>query len=224
MNKSVIIVAGGTGKRMGSAIPKQFLVLGHKPILMHCIECFYKYSPDIQIIVVLPDNQTIYWKKLCVEFSFSIKHTVVAGGETRFQSVKNGLTHSDIDGLVAIHDGVRPFVSKETISKAFNAAEVYGNAIPCILINESIRIIENKSSFPVDRDKIRIIQTPQVFKSDIVIKAYNEEYRNEFTDDASVLEWSGEKIHLIDGNKENIKITDVTDFQFAELIFKNNQL
>lgn len=221
MKKTVIIVAGGVGKRMKNEIPKQFLLLGGKPLLMHTVKRFYEYSSEIEIVIVLPANQAELWENLCGVHQFSCEHKVVAGGITRFDSVKNGLQKAEKEGLIAVHDGVRPFVSIDTITRVFNEAEKTGNAVPCMIMNETARMIDDDKSFTVNREKIRIIQTPQVFRADILIHAYETAKRNDFTDDASVVESSGIKINLTEGNKENIKITDPSDMKIAELILKN---
>lgn len=218
-NKFIIIVAGGSGTRMGTNIPKQFLLLHQKPVLMHTIEVFFNYNKDIKIIVVLPESQIEYWQLLCCEHNFKIHHTVVKGGDTRFQSVKNGLSKVDAsEGLVGIHDGVRPLVNIETIDKAFETASIHGTAIPVIKVNESLRKIDNYNSEMVNREDYRLVQTPQCFQISIIKNAYNQEYKVEFTDDASVVESSGKKIYLTDGNLENIKITSPIDLKIAELL------
>lgn len=222
-NKHIVIVAGGSGTRMGFNIPKQFLLLHQKPILMHTIEVFFNYNKDIKIILVLPESQIEYWQLLCCEHNFKILHTIVKGGDTRFQSVKNGLTKiDDLDGLVGVHDGVRPLVSKKTIDTSFEYAAIHGAAIPVVKVNESIRKIEEYNSVMVDRELYRLVQTPQCFQISIIKKAYEQNYKVEFTDDASVVENSGKKIYLVDGNIENIKITTPADLKIAEY-FINNQ-
>lgn len=218
MKKHVIIVAGGSGKRMGTDIPKQFLPLNGKAILMHTIDLFYKYYPSINIILVLPKNQIDYWKSLCTGQNFNRKHKIVEGGETRFYSVKNGLLQIN-DGLVAIHDGVRPFVSIDVISRLFNKAAESANAVPVISINESVRIVDDKTNTAFDRQRIKLVQTPQVFKTEEIKKAYAQDYKPDFTDDATVYESSGEKVCLVEGNKENIKITTSFDLLFAKALF-----
>ncbi len=206
-----IIVAGGAGSRMGTNIPKQFLELAGKPVLMHTIERFRAFDESIEIIVVLPENQLEYWDFLQKEFSFSISHTIITGGNSRFFSVKNGLQSVTDSGLVAIHDGVRPLVSTATIRRCFDAAEKYGNAIPVVTPSDSLRMVTLQGSVAVNRQDIKIIQTPQVFKADLIKKAYRQEYTDDFTDDATVLEKTGEKIHLVEGNRENLKITNPED-------------
>jgi 2-C-methyl-D-erythritol 4-phosphate cytidylyltransferase len=211
MELYVVIVAGGTGKRMGAEIPKQFLELAGRPVLMHTIERFKAFNDKIEIITVLPENQLRHWCELQNKHSFTIPQTLVKGGSHRFFSVKNGLKFVNVPGLVAIHDGVRPFVSIDTIKRCFEAAEKLGNAVPSISPTESLRILEGMGSYPINRLHVKQIQTPQVFNAELLKKAYQQEYRLEFTDDATVLESTGEKINLIEGNRENIKITNPED-------------
>ncbi|HOO98062.1 MAG TPA: 2-C-methyl-D-erythritol 4-phosphate cytidylyltransferase [Bacteroidales bacterium] len=211
MKLYTLIVAGGTGKRMGAELPKQYLELAGKPVLMHTLERFKAFSEEIEIITVLPENQLRFWDDLQKRYSFSIPHTIVKGGKARFFSVKNGLKFVDDDSLVAIHDGVRPFVSIATIEKCFETAEKLGNAIPVIPPTDSLRMVTEEGSLPVNRLQYRQVQTPQVFSSALIKKAYLQEYLPEFTDDATVLEKTGVKINLVEGNRENIKITTPED-------------
>jgi 2-C-methyl-D-erythritol 4-phosphate cytidylyltransferase len=211
MKLYVVIVAGGSGKRMGAEIPKQFLELAGRPVLMHTIERFKTFNEEIEIITVLPENQLLHWVELQKKHSFSVSHTLVKGGSHRFISVRNGLKFVSDNSLVAIHDGVRPFVSIETIRRCFETADKLGNAIPVISPTESLRIITDQGSVPINRQHIKQIQTPQVFNAGLIKKAYLQEYRTEFTDDATVLEKTGERINLVDGNRENIKITNPED-------------
>ena len=215
MKLYALIVAGGTGERMKSEIPKQFIEIDGKPILMHTIERFLDFDRSIEIITVLPDNQLRFWNELQKKYSFTIPHTLVKGGKTRFDSVKNGLGFTDEPGLVAIHDGVRPFVSIDTIKRCFETAGRLGNAIPVISPSDSLRITTENGSEPIDRTKIKLIQTPQVFRTDLIMYAYRQDYLPEFTDDAMVLERTGEKINLVEGNRENIKITNPEDLIIA---------
>jgi len=219
MKKFVIIVAGGSGKRMGTEIPKQFLLLGEKPVLMHTIEKFYAYQSDIEIIVVLPDHQIEYWETIKNDYKFTIRHTVVSGGEERFFSVKNGLKAIDHhQGLVAVHDGVRPCVSNETIEQCYKLAENTGSAVPFNDLSESIRYVDGISHYVVNRNNYKTIQTPQIFDLSKLKKAYELPFKEEFTDDATVFENAGFKIHLVKGNKENIKITQPQDLEIAKLL------
>jgi 2-C-methyl-D-erythritol 4-phosphate cytidylyltransferase len=211
MDLYVVIVAGGSGKRMGADIPKQFLELEGRPVLMHTIERFKSFNSSIEIITVLPENQLRFWIDLQKKHSFTVPHTLVKGGSNRFYSVRNGLKFVNTPGLVAIHDGVRPFVSIATIKRCFDTAEKLGNAIPTISPTESLRILNEEGSLPVNRMHVKQIQTPQVFNAALIKKAYLQEYSPEFSDDATVLEKTGEKINLIEGNRENIKITNPED-------------
>jgi 2-C-methyl-D-erythritol 4-phosphate cytidylyltransferase len=220
MELYVVIVAGGSGKRMGAEMPKQFLELAGRPVLMHTIERFKKFNDSIEIITVLPENQLRFWLDLQKKHSFSVPHTLVKGGSNRFQSVKNGLEFVNSPGLVAIHDGVRPFVSIDTIKKCFETAEKLGNAIPSISPTESLRIVKGENTVPVSRFEIKQIQTPQVFKADLIKKAYLQDYSCDFSDDATVLEKTGVKINLIEGNRENIKITNPEDLLISDALLK----
>jgi len=211
MKLYALIVAGGSGKRMGAEIPKQFLELAGRPVLMHTIERFKSFNNTIEIITVLPENQLRFWIDLQKKHSFTVPHTLVKGGSNRFFSVRNGLKFVNIPSLVAIHDGVRPFVSIDTIKRCFDTAEKLGNAIPTISPTESLRIMTGQGSLPVNRLNVKQIQTPQVFNAGLIKNAYLQEYSPEFTDDATVLERTGEKINLIEGNRENIKITNPED-------------
>lgn len=214
----VVIVAGGSGKRMGAEVPKQFLELAGRPVLMHTIERFKAFSESIEIITVLPENQLRHWIGLQKQYSFTVPQTIVKGGSTRFHSVRNGLKFVGVPGIVAIHDGVRPFVSLDTISRCFSTAEELGNAIPAVSPIESLRILNESGSQPVNRFHVKQIQTPQVFSADLIKKAYRQEYKPEYSDDATVLESSGEKINLIEGNRENIKITNPEDLLISKAL------
>lgn len=219
MKKYVIIVAGGTGKRMGLETIKQFLCLNGIPILMHSINAFYQYDEKINIVLVLPREHINEWSKLCKRYNFNIIHTVTEGGETRFHSVKNGLSHvNNSDNLVAVHDGVRPLVAEEVIKRSFDCAEEKGAAVPCVAVNDSLRMLTEKYSRTIDRNNVRAIQTPQCFRAELLKKAYEQEYDDVFTDDATVIESLGGKIYLVDGNIENIKITTPLDLQIAEAL------
>ena len=218
---NVVIVAGGKGLRMGSDLPKQFIPVVGKPVLMHTIEAFYDFDNNINIILVLPVSHQEYWKELCTEYKFTIPHTIVYGGETRFHSVKNGL-ELITEGIVGIQDGVRPFGSKEMIGRCFDAAKQYKAVIPVINSTDSLReMTGDANSRIIDRSKIRLVQTPQVFHSTILKEAYTTEYKDHFTDDASVVEAIGMDIHLVDGEVTNIKITTPLDLKIGKLIAKN---
>jgi 2-C-methyl-D-erythritol 4-phosphate cytidylyltransferase len=218
MRRTVIIVAGGTGKRMGGETPKQFLDLGGRPMIFHSIEAFYHYYKKIEVIVGLQEEYQEYWKNLCSKHLFTIRHKISSGGDTRFHTVKNALPFVGENSVVAVHDAVRPLVSIETIERCFQTATTMGTAVPCIEIPDSVRKLENKKNYPVDRTDLRMIQTPQVFQSKILKEAYELKYKSEFTDDASVVEQAGHTINLVDGNRENIKITTQADYLMAERV------
>jgi len=211
-----IIVAGGSGSRMQADVPKQFLELCGKPVLMHTIMAFADACDGIRIIVVLPAAQIEKWKKLCSRYDFTLPHDIAEGGNTRFQSVKNGLSLLTGEGLVAIHDGVRPLVSRQTITGCFREAAICGCAVPALPITDSVREVSGVTSRMLDRSALRLIQTPQVFDITLLKKAYEQNYSPEFTDDASVFEKAGHAIHLTEGNVENIKITTPNDMMVAE--------
>ncbi|MEA3443852.1 MAG: 2-C-methyl-D-erythritol 4-phosphate cytidylyltransferase [Bacteroidota bacterium] len=214
MKKNALIVAGGSGKRMNANIPKQFLLLGNEPVLMHSIRAFFSYDKNINIVLALPESQFDYWKKLCSDYNFSIPHLLVAGGETRFNSVKISVEKIS-EGLVAIHDGVRPLVSLSTIERTFRLAKKQGNAVPIIGIDDSVRIVNKGGHAAFNRNQIKIVQTPQVFRVEEIKLACQQPYNPGFTDDATVLEAFGKEVFLIDGNVENIKITNPIDLIIA---------
>lgn len=218
MKKYAIIVAGGAGTRMGTEIPKQFLEIKGKPVLMHSMNRFFSFDQTMSLIVVLPEHQIEYWQKLCLKHQFNVPHQIVRGGAERFYSVKNGLSLVEANGLVAIHDAVRPLVSNKTIEDAFDAAAQYGSGIPAIALNDSIRQCEGNNNFAVNRAHYKIIQTPQCFASSELLTAFKQEYQKEFTDDATVLESHGFKVTLTNGNIENIKITTPRDLILAEAL------
>jgi 2-C-methyl-D-erythritol 4-phosphate cytidylyltransferase len=220
MTRYAIIVAGGTGQRFGSQLPKQFILLKGLPILMHTIKAFYAFDSDISFIVTLPPDFIDLWKSLCEQYKFKVTHTIVSGGETRFHSVKNGLDSIENDGLVAIHDAVRPLVSRDTIERCYATAKLKGNAIPVISLNDSIRELQGDNSIQVNRDTYVMVQTPQVFEIGSIKTAYRQGYSPEFTDDATVLEKTGKRIILVEGNKENIKITNQSDLLIAEALLR----
>ncbi|MDH5381503.1 MAG: 2-C-methyl-D-erythritol 4-phosphate cytidylyltransferase [Cyclobacteriaceae bacterium] len=220
MKKYALIVAGGKGTRMCTEVPKQFLLLKGRPVLMHTLEAFYLYSKKIIIILGLPKDDIILWEKLCEEHNFKIPHSIVVGGNSRFQTVKRGLDTINEEGLVAIHDGVRPLIRKEVIAASFNIAQVHKTAVASLRLKESLRKINQDGSEAVDRSQYRIIQTPQTFDLDLIKKAYNVEERSWMTDDASVAESSGYSISLFEGHYENIKITTPSDLPVAEALIK----
>ena len=221
MQRYAIIVAGGSGTRMGSEIPKQFLKINGLPVLMHTINTFFDFDNQIKIVLVLPANQVDYWRDLCSKYKFHIKHHITTGGNTRFESVKNGLQIVDTPSLIAVHDGVRPFVSPDTLKRCYHHAEVLGNAIPVLDAFESVRQVDEEKSRALDRSTIKLVQTPQVFKSELLINAYSQGFSPLFTDDASVVEKYGETIHLVAGNRENIKITTPSDMILGEAFIKS---
>ncbi|MCX6304599.1 MAG: 2-C-methyl-D-erythritol 4-phosphate cytidylyltransferase [Bacteroidetes bacterium] len=225
MKKFAIIVAGGTGTRMKTGTPKQFLLLGGKPMLTYSIEAFHRACPGISIVLALPPGEFTNWQELCQRHAFILPHQLVAGGETRFHSVQNALSIIDDDSLVAIHDGARPLVSESLIREAFMTAEQLGNCIPVIPVNESVRLLtggdDRSSNRTIHRADLKIVQTPQVFHAAIIKKAYEQGFREMFTDDAMVAESIGETIHLIDGDPANLKITHPYDLVAAEALLGN---
>ena len=217
MTYTVLIVAGGKGLRMGSDLPKQFLPIGGKPVLMHTIEAFHHFDRTMKIILVLPQEQQTYWQELCAKNSFVIEHTVVDGGETRFHSVKNGLACVN-SGLVGVHDGVRPFVSPEVIKRCYELAAIKKAVIPVIDVVETVRHITETGSETVSRNDYKLVQTPQVFDAELLKQAYAQEYTPFFTDDASVVEAMGIPVCLVEGNRENIKITTPFDLKISSAL------
>jgi len=219
----VIIAAGGSGSRFNSELPKQFLKLSGTPILMRTLLAFANTKEKINIVLVLPKEHISIWQEMCAIHKFSIPHTIVEGGSTRFQSVKRGLDNiENTNGLVAVHDGVRPIIRKSLIDKVFNEAAIKGNAIPIIPVVDSIRMLEREKNFPVDREKIRIVQTPQCFNLALLKEAFNQKESPSFNDEASVVESLGEPINLIIGDSMNIKITRPEDLLIAESYLSSN--
>lgn len=224
MKYYAIIVAGGSGNRMQTTIPKQFLPLSGKPVLMHTLEAFHSCSLKPQLILVLNKQQQAYWKELCQTYDFQVEHEIVDGGEQRFHSVKQGLQIIRGEGVVAIHDAVRPLVSAELILSCYLEAEKKGNCVVGLTPTDSIRKIDTEQgSIAVKRDEFALVQTPQTFHTDVLRTAYEQDYRSEFTDDASVAEYSGFKINLIEGERENIKITWPEDFEIAAILAKKGR-
>lgn len=217
----VIIVAGGKGLRMGSDIPKQFLPIGGKPVLMRTLERFREYSPALQIILVLPKAQQEYWKELCEKHNFTVTYQLADGGETRFHSVQHGLAliPDDAEGVVGVHDGVRPFPSIDVISDCYETARTAKAVIPVIPVVETVRHLDNApSSHTVPRGEYRLVQTPQTFDIQLLKAANRQSYNASFTDDASVVEAYGFDVTLVEGNRENIKITTPYDLKIAEVL------
>lgn len=216
--KYALIVAGGRGLRMGGDLPKQFLPLGGKPVLMRTLEAFHACDAEIHLIVVLPRSQQDYWSMLCGEHHFSLPHVVADGGETRFHSVKNGLELIHTPGLVGVHDGVRPFVSPEVIARCYAEAAVRRAVIPVTDVVETMRCLREGGSVTVPRADYKLVQTPQVFDAELLKEAYRQPYTPAFTDDASVVEAMGAPIFLTPGNRENIKITTPFDLKVASAL------
>lgn len=228
----IIVVAGGKGLRMGGEIPKQFLPVGGKPVLMRTLARFREYSPELRIILVLPEAQQDYWRQLCREYHFTVEHTIANGGETRFHSVKNGLAliPDDAQGVVGVHDGVRPFVSTDVIGRCYEAARTLEAVIPVTPVVETLRYVGhqtdddkstlhgNATSKNVLRSDYRLVQTPQTFTVSLLKRAYALPYTDAFTDDASVVEALGHNVSMVDGNRENIKITTPFDLVIAEAL------
>ena len=216
----IIIVAGGKGLRMGSDIPKQFLPIGGKPVLMRTLERFRQYSPTLQIILVLPKAQQDYWQKLCKEYAFDIDYQLADGGETRFHSVQNGLAKipDNAQGVVGVHDGVRPFPSIDVIRNCYETAREKKAVIPVIPVVETVRHLKGDTSVTVPRNDYRLVQTPQTFDIQLLKTANRQPYNDGFTDDASVVEAFGFDITLVEGNRENIKITTPYDLKIAEVL------
>ena len=219
MEKYLVVVAGGKGSRLDPNTSKQFLLLDGLPLLMHTIQAF-KFIPDLNIIVVLPEHHYTTWKTLCARFQFTTPHQLAPAGPKRFHSVKSGLNQVPDKSLVAIHDGVRPLIAPTVAKRCFELAERKGSAVPVILIRESMRKTEESLNHAVNRDQFRIVQTPQVFHSSLIKKAYRNNFDERFTDDASVFEHIGGQIHLTEGNRDNIKITDKLDLLLAEMLIK----
>ena len=216
----IIIVAGGKGLRMGSDIPKQFLPIGGKPVLMRTLERFRAYSSALQIILVLPEAQQDYWRQLCEDYHFDVEHQIANGGQTRFHSVQNGLAlvPDDAEGVVGVHDGVRPFPSIEVIRNCYETARTAKAVIPVIPVVETVRHLEGDKSVTVPRGDYRLVQTPQTFDIQLLKSANRQPYNDGFTDDASVVESYGHAITLVEGNRENIKITTPYDLKIAEVL------
>lgn len=217
MKTFAIIVAGGKGLRMGGDVPKQFLPIGGKPVLMHTIEAFREALDDVQIVLVLPAEQHDYWQKLCKDYNFRSPELIATGGETRFHSVKNGLAllPEDDEAVVGVHDGVRPFVSRDTIQRCFGTAAEGKAVVPVVPVVETLRqILPDGSSITRPRNEYRLVQTPQTFPLALLKRAYEQPYSEVFTDDASVVEAMGKGITMVEGNRENIKLTTPADLKF----------
>jgi len=220
MKRYAILVAGGSGQRMKSPVPKQFMELNQKPVLMHTIEKFYSAASSIHIVVVLPKSHHSVWATLCQKHQFSIPHRICAGGASRFKSVRNGLELCVENSIIAVHDGVRPLIHPDLILNLYRHAEANSAVIPVCPILESIRKVEGEESKALDRSQYYSVQTPQCFSSDILQIAYQQAEKDTFTDDASVVEALGKGVHLIKGDRMNIKLTTPEDFVFAEALLK----
>lgn len=214
-NQSVIITAGGIGKRMNSEVPKQFLLLGNTPVLMHTIRKFYSFDNSIEIIVTLPKEWWSYWSDLCEKYNFHIPLQLIEGGKDRFHSVQKAVQLAKGE-IIAVHDGVRPLVSLKTIEEAFDLAREKGSAVPVVRLKDSIRKLSTNKNEAVDRDQYVLVHTPQIFRSDWLKKAYEQSFSKEITDDASLIEKSGNPIFLSKSNEENLKITTPNDLKTAE--------
>jgi 2-C-methyl-D-erythritol 4-phosphate cytidylyltransferase len=224
MKNAILLVAGGTGTRMESHVPKQFLELNGKPILQRTLEVVYAFDPSLHIVVVMHHHFIGYWNDLCRTLAIEVPHAVVAGGAERFHSVKNGLASLPEDiAVVAVHDAVRPLVNNQTLRNCFNGALEHGSAVPTLPLSDSIREVRLGQSKHVDRSLYHLVQTPQCFSRTLLQQAYEQDYIPLFTDDASVVESVGHSIHLVAGNAENIKITTPTDLLFAGLFFPKSE-
>lgn len=219
MKDHIIIVAAGKGARMQSALPKQFMELAGKPILLHTLQKFHKFNPNLGITVVMHPDYIPFWNDLARTLNVEVPHQVVAGGEERFHSVRNGLfSIKDLEGIVGIHDAVRPLVSFRTLELAYSKARQHCSAIPVLPVSDSLRELKNDKSHIVDRTQFRLVQTPQCFEISELKSAFQMDYRPSFTDDASVWEASGREVYLFEGNRENFKITTPEDLRLAEAL------
>ena len=219
LKKYAIIVAGGKGLRMGGDLPKQFIPVEGRPVLMRTLDTFHACDPSIQLILVLPPDHQPYWQELCREYGFRVPHRIADGGATRFHSVQSGLALvGEPDALVAVHDGVRPFVSHEVIARCYAEAEAHGAAVPVVPVVETVRQLLPEGSKTVSRDAYRLVQTPQTFRAPLLRRAYGQPFCEAFTDDASVVEALGHAVHLVEGNRENIKITTPFDLIVARAL------
>lgn len=215
MKRYAVIVAGGQGVRMGADRPKQFLEIGGKPILRHTIERFQAFDPKVEVILVLPAAQKDWWRDYCRQSGFLERYTLASGGITRFHSVQNALRYVKEEGVVAVHDGVRPLVSRSLLERMFAAAEEYKAVIPALPVVESMRRVDGESSEPVSRDGMVLVQTPQLFDARLLKEAYRQPFSPAFTDDASVVEAAGTAVHIVAGDRTNLKITTPDDLDFA---------
>lgn len=222
MKKYAIIVAGGKGLRMGGELPKQFIPVEGRPVLMRTLDAFHAFDSAMEIILVLPRDHQPYWQELCAEYQFAVPHRIADGGATRFHSVQSGLALADeAEALIAVHDGVRPFVSPEVIEACYREAEAHGAVVPVIPIVETVRHLLLEGSETVSRDAYRLVQTPQTFRASLLRRAYEQPFCEAFTDDASVVEALGHVVHLVEGNRENIKLTTPYDLIVAKALVES---
>lgn len=224
MDKYAVIVAGGKGLRMGNAVAKQFLPLAGKPVLYHTIKTFIDAYADIKLVLVLPEEQLSYAQMVLQAFPDRVDMTIITGGETRFHSVQNGLKEVNDNAIVFVHDGVRPLVSAQLIRACYEQAVEKGSAIPAIPVADSMRMVEGDNSNPVNREHMRSIQTPQTFRADILLPAFQQEYTEAFTDEATVVEAYGAHVYLIEGEKRNIKLTTPEDMMIAEIMLREKEV
>jgi 2-C-methyl-D-erythritol 4-phosphate cytidylyltransferase len=221
MKKYTVIVAGGKGARMGTAVPKQFLPLGEHPVLHYTIKAFASAYPDMHVVLVLPADQLSYAQIILQSFPERIDLTIVSGGETRFHSVQNGLKAVEGEAVVFVHDGARPLVTPALIQRCYEQAIEKGSAIPAITVAESMRMVESERNIPINRDHLRVIQTPQTFRSEIILPAFEQEYKESFTDEATVVEAHGTKVYLVEGERSNIKVTTPEDMVIATALLND---
>jgi len=223
MQKYAVIVAGGTGTRMGGNVPKQFMQLNGKPILYYTLKTFLETYDDLQVILVLPADHTEMGREIIDAWFDAERIRVTIGGETRFHSVKNGLQLVEEDSIIFVHDGVRCLVSKDLIQRCYKMAVETGTAIPAISSRDSVRIVSEECNDAIDREKVMLVQTPQTFHSKILLPAYQIDYKDKFTDEASVVEAFGLKLSLVEGEESNIKITRPQDLLVAEVLINETQ-
>lgn len=215
-----MITAAGTGTRFSTKTPKQFTLVNGKPILLHTFEAFLNANKDYHFVLVLSEQMMSFWKDICHQYQFSVSHQIVAGGQSRFQSVKNGLQQVPDDALVAIHDGARPNLSTRLIEEGFALAHKTGSAIPVVKITDSVREVNETGSKPVSRDHLVLVQTPQFFQSSLIKKAYSSTRQTNFTDDAAVYEQAGHAVTLFEGDRGNVKVTCPVDIDFVKVFLK----
>lgn len=223
-SRYALIVAGGSGQRMQSQTPKQFLLLGNKPVIQHTLEAFHAFDSTIQLVLVLPAEQVELWKRLRQEYNCQVPHAIMEGGQSRFQSVKKGLFLVPPEAVVAIHDGVRPFINAQMLKEGYALATEKGNAIATVPLKESLRQLKSENSQAVDRSEFCLVQTPQVFQAQNIKQAYRQTESSRFTDCASVAEAAGQTVNLYPGSYQNIKITTPDDLLWAESLLKNKEL